>query len=526
MKSRKNFIICSLIALAIILAFLPVILSDNYLRQDDLTFDVWPGMKFKELGYLYYNGVFQLVRPFSTFITYLTFLWTMHMENAVYFRLASVLLTAIIAILIFYWQLLFNKNKTLAACYAIAAFSLPAYQVFVATANYIVVIYPVLLTVLALFAWYHSYNRTGYILFFLSLLGYPLSSMFGWCMLAICYLNTRDQDQQFFWSTAKKIIFLMICYFLFIKIYHIIFHVKFYFGRSAVIDTSNLINRVLSIFQIVVVHSALWLYNPMKFQQALQCFFGINLLLLMAVIKINYQDGFRKIKNYFIAYIKTVFVLFALFVIAFSPTMAQTEPNYTFRYTLATMPILLYILAWSIHVLSTGLIRNFIFIVLALFGVGYSNLMLADGIVGPHHHDFNYLRTQLAAKALPLIKQNKMVAIHLIGCDGMPLRLGKGVPETGEYAMRICQYRNYIESAVSHVLIQEGYSSNFNKEILTQVDESLFIVRAPWGLMLIDNNDEQAFPFTTNYEMVTIDLKNAPLYNRFDFYKNLLTASA
>jgi hypothetical protein len=380
------------------------------------------------------------------------------------------------------------------------------------------------------------YFISGCLLFIASLLDYPLASMFAWALLAICFLNlqlfsNQKVKKRFFYYGAISVILMMIAYFIIIKLVHQYYHVNLKFGRSALIDTSNLMSRFVSAHQSLVLNTRLWLIDPDRLDSSYFCSLLICLLLTIATIRISLQNGSKSILTIGKNIIIITSVSLVLYILSYSPALAQSI-NFTFRYSLVTMPFVLYIILWSTHTLfyrlhpenhfisrSATILRTVILVFITCFGIVDSNFMLADGIAGPHQHDFEIIQKQLSEKAIPLLRQNKRIVIHLVDCDGVSnYKYGRDISQVLEYGMRICQFRNHAMEAVSRSLMTFGYISNFHSVIKTQIDPSKYIVDAPWGLMVL-NNDRDSLSFTTNYPTVTIDLRNSPPYNRFDFYK-------
>ncbi len=555
-QNKKQTFIYSLIFLGIFAAMLPVILSNNYLRQDDLMWEIWPGMKMSQFGFLYYNTVFQLVRPLCMLSFFTTDLISITIHNAVYIRLFSVILLGIMGIMLYRWQLLFNPNKILAATFAICAFTLPPYQIFAATGNYFLIITALFLTFGAVFYWFYAFtekNATtkkryffiGCALFFASLLEYPLSSMYAFTLFAIFYLNALafnhvyHEKRKFLYFGTLATIGMMVFYYLFIRIFHKIFHVDLSYGRPAVVDTSHLFTRLMRIFDVLSWHSNMWLWdNTSSWKDSfILPLFGIfTFALLITTIKRGLQDLSRISKTI----LQSLIVIFSLFFLAYSPVMASPDLQITFRYAIATMPLLLYVLFWSIyqitHFINNPLLAKagkticaLLFLCTTVFGIGYANLMLADGVVGPHEHDYAYIQQQLTDKVIPLLKQNKKVTLHAIDCDnGNSYHYAANVPTAFEYGMRICSYQQQIIGVVIHSLRRMGYASNYNRHNHVIYNDNEIIVQdTPWGNLIVNNTNDPHVEHVMNAQnssastLVTIDTKNAPTYQHFEFYKKL-----
>jgi hypothetical protein len=538
----------SIVFSAIFIALLPVILSSNYIRQDDLMWEIWPGMRMSDFGYLYYNTVFQLVRPLCMLSFYLTDLISININNAVYVRLMSVLILCSLGVMLYWWQLCFNNNRLLAAIFAIAAFTLPPYQVFAATGNYSLIITALLLTFISAFSWYHyfrSNSRTvskwylhlGSLLFFLSLLEYPLSSMYLWALLAICYLNNlhtnepyKTNNNRFILNTSLMIISLMIAYYIASRIFHLIFHVDLSTGRAAVIDTSHLFARLLQVAQVLSWHADLWFWKNTH-SLLLSPIFLIAALFIIALLQTHKNEMKRFSK---IMMTLTITVIF--FFLAYSPILATSDVQITYRYALVTMPIILYVLLWSINTIVNSYSNNHIYPILTkirtlfLFiacciGICYSNLMIADGIVGPHSQDFTYIQQQLSEKVVPLLNENKKVVIHAIDCDQGNRYFGYNAPGM-EYGMRICQYQQQIIGVIIHSLNKFGFASNYQRH--NQViynDKEIVVKDTPWGTLVVNssNSNTTATKYANkNTSIITIDTHDMPPYQPYSFYKELL----
>lgn len=557
MKARKTqLVIFSVIFFCLFIAFTPVILSNNYIRQDDLMWEIWPNMKMSDFGYLYYNTVYQLVRPICMVSFYLTDLISINIQGAVYVRLMSIMLLGILGILLYLWQLLFNTNRLLAATFAICSFTLPAYQIFAATGNYSLILTALVFTIISAFFWYHAvsafdnkkkytYYFLGSLFFFASLLDYPLSSMYIWVLLTICYLNllynhdlNKAFKQRFFYVAAFNTIFMMGFYFIFCKIFHLLFSVDLSNGRSTVVDTTHLFSRFMRIFDVLGWHSNLWLWsdvNPL-IHTPLFAFLSIG---ITALILLNIKNGITHKVDILIHAVQTLGMVFILFFLSYSPIMATPELQITFRYALTTMPILLYLLLWSItEIIRFCAMRNAIlktilnticaiaFISMTAFGMAYANLMLADGVVGPHTHDFEFIQQQLNDKVIPLLKQHKRVAIHAIACDEGPMNYAANIPVSLEYGMRICQFQQQVIGVIIHSLNKMGYPSNYSthNNVVYGTNE-IAVKDTPWGALIVNspsNSKNSLKPYIdNNMQVVTIDTRTMQPYQRFEFYKQV-----
>lgn len=550
--SKKNIIAYSIIFVSLFIALAPVVLSHNYIRQDDLMWEIWPGMKISDFGYLYYNTVFMLVRPLCMLSFYITDLISINIHNAVYVRLMSVITLGIIGIFLYHWQLLFNANRILAITFSICAFTLPAYQVFAATGNYFLILTALLFTFGSMFCWYrayhHSTNKKGYfligcLLFFASLLEYPLSSMYIWLLLFIYYLNTNavsDHNQRsnklFFYFISLTTVSMMIFYYAFSRLFHFIFKVDLSNGRAAVLDTSDLFSRFFRIFDVLSWHADFWWWK------SIHSFMQLPIILLIiffifALIKINY---FKRIPVMVWNIVKTLSISFFLFFLSYSPVLATPDLIITYRYAMVTMPLLLYVAFWSTDILLSPdvrvgktidkvalILQSILFVSVTLLGIFSANIMLADRIVGPHQHDFAYIQHQLSDKVLPLLKQNKKVIIHAITCREEEKHAASDPLISFEYGMRICEIQQQVIGVIIHSLNRMGYLSNFYRHNnVIYSDKQIMVKDTPWGTLIVNspsnaNRDIRQY-VDKNQTIVEIDTRLSPPYEKFEFYKNLL----
>jgi hypothetical protein len=252
---------------------------------------------------------------------------------------------------------------------------------------------------------------------------------------------------------------------------------------------------------------------------------------------------FRNKDQSFIVYSKNTLYAIAyiafFFFLSYSPILASPEFQITFRYAITTMPILLFVAFWSIHTLFDALfkhhyllnqisrmISSIILFAITTFGLIYANMMLADGIVGPHDQDFTNIQHQLNEKVIPLLKDNKQVVIHAIACDKEIPAYGVNLPIHLEYGMRICQYQQQVIGVIIHSLRKLGYASNFNahNEVIYHENE-IIVNKTPWGSLVVNNQSNAPTEWekyaTQAKTIVTIDTRHLPIYKRHNFYQQI-----
>ncbi len=541
--SYKRF---ALIFVCVFIALCPVILSANYIRQDDLMWEIWPWMKVSDFGYLYYNTMYQLVRPLCMISFYITDLISIDIHHAIFVRLFCVILTGVLAIMLYQWQILFNRNKLLATTFAITMFTLPPYQIFAATGNYSLIMTALLLTMLGVFFWHRAFtNQTsskrtlyyiGCAFIFASFLDYPLSSMFSWAMLTIVYLTSltslkpdlQKRLKRFCLSMSLLMITLMIGYYVFGRLIHLLLHVNLTTGRSAIITTTDIIPRMFGIFEVISWHAHLWWWNDLTaiFSPPLLL---ILTLLILAMIRLNYHSP---LKRKIITITQVISVVFFFLFMSYSPILASPDIVYTFRYGMVTMPILLYVGLWSIFQLlaSTSRLSKFASIAfcmaLTMSAIGTANLMLADGVVGPHDNDFAFIQAQLTQHVIPLLEKNQKVLLHATDCIGKNM-LAEHTPRAFEYGMRTCQYQQQVIGVIIHSLRKMGYASNENAHNkVIYYDNEIVVEDTPWGTLVVTNLDKPSEYIKThstkNYKVVEIDTTKNTAYQPYQLYKNVL----
>jgi hypothetical protein len=553
--SKKQIAIYTVIFFSLFLALLPVILSNNYLRQDDMKTGLYWGMRMKDEGYLYYNTFYQLVRPLCMILFFYIDMLSINLHYAVYVRLASIINVGLLGILLYRWQIQFNSNRILAAAFAIAAFTLPGIQLSAATANYFLMIFGILLAFGGPVYWFKSFSANtrsekkkylwlGSAIFFASFLDYPMSSMYAWVLMGICYLNSFTPNamvnafrRKFFYYGSGLTVAFTGFYFIFMHVFHFVLHVDMTYGRVGTTNIFAILSRMHWIFDVLVAHANLWVFGQTWTSYPIK---AIISLLVFALLVNGLKAGFtlqKSLKNT----LAGLGVLFILFFMCYSPALATPEDtvSLTMRYTLATMPLLLYAIFWSLYALTTTARSGFLarlpinavslaFITTAVASVAYANIMVADGIVGPQTSDYDYIESQLQQKVIPLIQQNRLVAIHVIDCDhGKSYKFANGIPEALEYGMRLCTFPHHLVCAFTHSMMTFGYLSNKHKLNDAYSDENIFVLKeVPWGNIIVSSHPEFELGHVDHpidqLTVVTIDMRDAPSYQRFDLYKHLL----
>jgi hypothetical protein len=315
-------------------------------------------------------------------------------------------------------------------------------------------------------------------------------------------------------------------------------HIDMSYGRVGVSDILKILSRVFWIFDILVVHALLWFEGQANLLYPLATILS---LLILALFMLSFKAGENEnVKNSAKNVLRGLAVLFTLFLMCYSPALAAPEDSisYTFRYTLATMPLLLYVIFWSINTITVTASKslslsfpqkgaNIVFLATAVFAIYYANIMTADGIVGPQDNDYRFIESQLSEKVTPLLKQHKFVAVHVIDCDhGNHYQFEKGIPTAAEYSMRLCAFPHHLVGAVSHSMMVLGYLSNPHSQNDVFSDEKIFILKkVPWGNIIISstqNYDRSHLDYPQDKMMyVTIDMNDAPPYKHLGLYKRI-----
>jgi len=306
--------------------------------------------------------------------------------------------------------------------------------------------------------------------------------------------------------------------------FHWFFHVDLNSGRVGV-GLMAILPRIPWVFPILKWHSLLWVYLPGHWLSYYPLLAILSFLFVSLIKLSNHQPVNIMAKNL----VMVPSVLFILFLLCYLPSLAAPEDSisYTFRYTVATMPLLLYTLFFSLETILHKA-ANLFFIAMAAFGIYDCNLMLGDGIVGPQTSDFNFLKSELHQKVVPLLKQNKLVLLHVINCESYSAyHFEKDVPNAMEYGMRLCVFPTHIVGAVDSTLRSLGYASNYQRANTAPGDADTIILNdVPWGNLIVSSRSDVDLSHMDHKKeamtMVTIDMRAAPVYRHLDFYRHLV----
>ncbi|MEQ9115911.1 MAG: hypothetical protein RLN62_03865 [Rickettsiales bacterium] len=531
----KTYNIASpLIMVSVFFALLPVV-SGDYLRQDDWNAALWNGKNISD-HVEYRNATFEMFRPVSMFIFYLTDMVSLHIEYAKYVRLINVLLIGLIGICLYSWGQKFNKNKIFNLCFSISSCTLPAFQIYAATANYCFMIITVLMSAISihfLYRWYLKKNNqskfyliAGCVFFFISLMNYTLAAMFVWVMLMMLFINSKKElnnpNIRFLIHSSLIFIGLMLAYFLCAKFIHWGFNIKIVNPDRAVNISFDIMQKINYIFVVITLHTKLWLMRSYEISIVAPL---IILSLFIASLKICLSgDKNGNYSNIFFSFFVTSF----LFVLSFSPALAPSVGLVCFRYTVSTMPFILYILFWSICTVSVYFskkitsnqevilgVKNVILIIVTIFGIIISNISVSELIVGPQRYELNFIRQKIYNQALPALKDGKKVAIELIKDDG------KSYVKPGlagfEYGMTSSGFRGMFIGSMVYLMREIGFETNDKKVIPKWGEKQILLDDLPWGALFIRDYDVKKNKYikqnwNKNYFNVTIDMRNIGPY--------------
>jgi hypothetical protein len=400
---------------------------------------------------------------------------------------------------VYRWQIRFNTNRVLAVCFAIAAFTLPAYQVFVATANYFCILAALLMTIVAVEGLWQGlarpYKRSVILwssaLYMVGLMTYQLSSMFAWIMLVIAYLQVlTDSD-----SADKKeyrnrvliiaafVLGMMALYFVLGSLLNLLVKNPGGAGRKIGIDIS-MWPKLVNLWLTALWHSELWFWRDTSATP--WPFIAIVALFLTAL----WTNVRRRAATLWASFIAIACVCFA-FAIAYAPVLAPAAKDFqvSFRYGIATMPLLLFVSMWAIWQIASHFAKaqwaGVFLVVVTTSTVVLCNLWTEHYIVGPQDRALRHVRERLEAEAVPLIHTGKSVTVA-IQCNFDPPAIHGYVAPRFEYGMRIWQYQEQCVSAIVHGLRMAGIETTLGPphEMVHDYRKNLHIVKTKWGTIV------------------------------------------
>lgn len=485
-----------LIALALLAAFLPV-LTNFYIRQDDMKWNL-PQHFSPPLRYDYYNAVYELFRPLSVPIFMVTDAWSYHMETAVWVRVFNLGVLIAIAWGIFSWLLQAGYGRKFSASYAVLACTLPSYQIFVATGNYLLMLLGVWLTVLGLPLLWRTVKKEkemrrfsdgvllmlGIFLIEAALMIYPLSPMFGWVMVAmLLFAPSRPA------KPLKKLLWLSLAFMLAIAAYFVLG--KIFQGMTYVNSGGD---RALGV-SFALWPKLLWLKDAFFWHSQLWFWRGADMLPWFACLVLMMFSGGLVFWRRDMA-MRPAWLLFygiaaaTCFALCYAPVIAASNiGGVNFRYTLATMPLLLFLSLWGAwrmaHTLRTMRVFHVLLATACLFFTAYANYQLETRVAGAQAHELAFVREALAREALPGIQEKKPLDV-VVACDFHAKRSFEYNHPDFEYGMRMRYYPDQCIAAVVHglrVLGVDSVGAKSNELIRDEVNDRITLV-TPWGRII------------------------------------------
>lgn len=541
---RRKFYPYLLIAAALTVAYLPVLLG-VYIRQDDMEYYSWIGMD-ASLRFDYFNTVYELFRPVSMPLIIFADGLAYDVVDAVWVRLLNIICLIAIAWLVYRWQLRFHANRFFAGAFSVAAFTLPAYQVFVATANYFCILVALVIAVLATEGlWRATCDRLrpllliiSFVAYFISLMTYQLSAMFSWPMLAIAFLlgiRTIENEKDFR-AHCRRLVTVAICLIGAMLLYLLAGNAFLALvnhggpqGRHLAIDP-QLGPKLLHLWQTVLWHSQFWFW----WDTGSDVFPFLALVVLFAVAL---WFRVRRLRRRLIAVSLAFVVIASAFAIAYAPVLAPRDFLASFRYAMATMPLLLYVAFWATEEIVTRLADQRWAILLptaiAALGVVVCNLMLERHIVGPQDAALAYVRQRLESEALPAIKAGQKVTVA-IDCNFARPGIYGYVGAHFEYDLRLWQYQEQCVSAVVHGLRMLGIESTLAppRSMIHKYGPHNHIVLTQWGAIIATDDGilreqlQKDIGEPIEGPLVSIDEQHADGYRPWSLYTRLIVRRA
>ncbi|MEI7489085.1 MAG: hypothetical protein WCJ72_17085 [Chryseobacterium sp.] len=554
-----------LIAAFVFFTHSPVLFHD-YLRQDDWSAGLWLrflGTKQCWLEVIHfkkpvnpwacianiqthpgtYNSAVELFRPVSTAIFLAGDAIAYNIGNIWIVRSYNIALLCIAAVFTYSWLRRLKADSLFAACFTITSFALPAYQVQASTANYTIMIVSIILGQISFFLWHEAYHnsdkkslwqkyRLAYFVMLASLLCYPMSSPYPFLFLAIYVLLLKESIPLY---KNRKIIdasiFILLCMISVItlgRLVIILFHIHPQnIERSVNIDW-DIPNKIYHWTVMLQEASNLFDINGMIYKEWRYVYYPVITILGLFFVA-DYIDNKKHFKDFSKKQIiiRTIFdtlAILALMTLAYCPALAPHTILIVFRYTVIIMPIMLFLLMWSIKIIINHWLHkenNQVFKIFLVLFTAFAVITAMHNhtlyIVGQNEYQLNFMRGFIESDALPVLKEQKPVTIHIIRDPRitiLPNNLrsdvyGMGVsPEDfawGLYAAIIYLMRDYgYESIeVSPTFKWQGWNSKMSWG------------KVKWGTIIVTEKDYplKDYPLPdTGEKVVTIDMTKLGTY--------------
>mgnify|MGYP001163951734 CR=1 FL=1 len=504
-----------IIFISIFIAHFPVLLGD-FLKQDDwnATFwnmnDLWSHPEF-------HNSAVEMFRPFATLTLFLADYISLNIENAKYVRFLSIVLISISAYVTYIWQVKFSpEKKFLALSFSILAFCLPPFQLVTSTAGYWGFILSLLCGQFGLIYFYkvvmedknfilkNKYIIYSFILILLGCLNYALTMMFYFIFLLIFYLhnienkNFSEKEKYLFLAKATIFIFAIMLFYIFLaKTYHYIFDiVPVNVERSVHIDF-NIINKFLHILAMIKFSANIYDLSPI-----LKVDIKYFLIFILIVYSLGLSTVISKKKKDFsskiLEYLLIVFSSLILLIFTYAPAL-PVKPSFpidiSFRYLIATMPFLLFIVLWSIYnilnfeLISKNLknVRNIFFIFFIILGVKQTNYIIEKEVSGPHIKEIKYIKSYVDEKLIKEIKNGEKPTLIIIRNPIVDSIFNENkYVLSRDYFLRTTFSHGWLVSAGIYILRSNAIKTIPTHKVL-QWDNDAIIIKSYWGYIISVN---------------------------------------
>lgn len=523
-----------LIAAAVLFGHSPVLFSD-YLRQDDWSAATW-NLVIQDHVDLRAHMLDEF-RPLSVpFILFSDFV-SHTMSNGWIVRLINILLLGLAAILTYRWQRLFTEDILFAACFAICAFLTQSVQIISATANYTVMIVALIWSQAASFMFYRGFVGQscrrrwyfcGVVVFYLSLLSYPLASTYVFVFLTIYYFHhIRErwwQRDAFLFQASVLSILSMASIIVLGKLTYALLHFTPHDpNRSIAIDWDipnklahwwMMLEQAFNFYAIDYFYTYIDKNRILTYQPVLV--FGTILILGISCNRMRSPEG-RTPPGVTIRWVaRVVASSLLLLTLAFAPVFPpHFDGSFPFRYGLVIMPVALYLVFWSIREIARtvrqkpeGQIFPVGLCAFTICMIVLCSDILSKYVVSIHEHELHYISSTIENEALTDLKSNKPITIYLLMSDRSFMPGGFGAAEYGIGMSYLSP--GWLLAGTIHVLRNMGYESIETEPPYKIIDwnSDRVIFQAKWGYIIATQRKEPHIPSPTATKEVIIDMNN------------------
>jgi len=291
-------------------------------------------------------------------------------------------------------------------------------------------------------------------------------------------------------------------------------------GRRIAIDVA-IWPKVAHLWLTVFWHSQLWFWrdtalNPWSFLGILGLF-CLSLWLTM-----------RSQGRWLRCSLEALLYVIIAFTVAYAPVLAPKDFQVSFRYAMATMPLLLYVALWSTWQIASHFHKAWLARVascaIAATAVIVCNQFTELFIVGPQDKALAHVRIRLQTEALPYIQSGQRLTVAM-RCNFDPPRLYGYVAPGLEYGMRIWQYQEQCVSAVVHGLRMLGIETTLAPpdSMVHKYTERVHVVSTKWGTIIATHNSMTNEEIAVTTGSAAHSLTFAPgeegEYASFDIYR-------